>query len=579
MRLRLPAVALLLLLCLAGGARADEKRQGYCQTAVAGTRVTSCVIHVYLNGTTTHAAIYSDNLRTPKANPFTADATTGLWFFYADGGRYDINMGGGSPTISPAYTLSDFLFQDIFSLNAGLTLQYVASQTVGAAQTGFLRAAPLDCLSWRNNANSADNCLTENASDQLAFNGNLVAYTNTNQTFTGNLILSGTNTHSGNSTFSGTSTFSGAVNLSSTLTASSSSVSYSPGQMNEPFIYNLNGCNTLALLYDSGAGFYSTDALVGCNNIPSSSTIINSNAVLGAVSNSSPITNGVAGQFIIKAAANGTHNWSWNTVCGDKFQGVIYTNVLCLNEIDMGISHATTTGNGLLFTGIASVSNQNFSAVTIQKGGGAFPVYWLGLTCGIQGTGSGVCVNHLQANSGNNQYSHQDNYASTDSIGGAHAANLVLDPNGNFNVRPGAFTFAFNVNGSFTSPGAITAVGQLGSTIATGTAPLTVSSTTPVTTLVVAGHPRASSCVSLANNGSCPAFTPITAGAVVFGDVTLSAGTSTVNGLPFTSSSTFRCTGTDATAANAIKIVHTSGSVITITGTGSDIVSIVCVGS
>lgn len=42
-----------------------------------------CTVTVYEAGTVTIATIYSDATGTPLANPFTADTTTGYWFFYA----------------------------------------------------------------------------------------------------------------------------------------------------------------------------------------------------------------------------------------------------------------------------------------------------------------------------------------------------------------------------------------------------------------------------------------------------------------------------------------------------------------
>lgn len=92
-----------------------EKRFGYGQIQSTGARVTGATVTVYLNGTLTLAQIFADNLATPLSNPFTADAVTGLWQFYAANGRYDVQLAGGSPTISPAYTLSDYLDLDLNS--------------------------------------------------------------------------------------------------------------------------------------------------------------------------------------------------------------------------------------------------------------------------------------------------------------------------------------------------------------------------------------------------------------------------------------------------------------------------------
>jgi hypothetical protein len=92
-----------------------QKLEGYSQIQATGVRVATCTITVYQTGTLTLASIFSDNLNTPLSNPFTSDVN-GLWFFYAPNGRYDVQMSGGSPTISPSYTLSDFLFNDPFGV-------------------------------------------------------------------------------------------------------------------------------------------------------------------------------------------------------------------------------------------------------------------------------------------------------------------------------------------------------------------------------------------------------------------------------------------------------------------------------
>lgn len=46
----------------------------------------------------------------------------------------------------------------------------------------------------------------------------------------------------------------------------------------------------------------------------------------------------------------------------------------------------------------------------------------------------------------------------------------------------------------------------------------------------------------------------------------------------FTSSSSYRCAASDATAANAVRVNQTSGSAVTFTGTGTDVVSYLCIG-
>jgi len=191
MRLR-ALIPVLLLVCLAApAAKANEKRFGYCQLQLTGARVTNCQVTVYLNGTLTKATIFSDNLNTPLANPFAADPSTGLWFFYSANGRYDVQLSGGVPAISPAYTLSDYLLNDPAAVGA-----FIQSPTANGAQSGFIRLAPSDCISWRNTGNTQDNCLTDNGSGILTYGGAIFAtLSNANswsqpQTFT--TILSAT---------------------------------------------------------------------------------------------------------------------------------------------------------------------------------------------------------------------------------------------------------------------------------------------------------------------------------------------------------------------------------------------------
>lgn len=63
----------------------------------------SCIVTVFNTGTVVKPTIYSDNIGTTKANPFTA-ATTGYWFFYVDDGVYDVQFSGAG--ISPTYTVA-----------------------------------------------------------------------------------------------------------------------------------------------------------------------------------------------------------------------------------------------------------------------------------------------------------------------------------------------------------------------------------------------------------------------------------------------------------------------------------------
>jgi hypothetical protein len=68
---------------------------------------------------------------------------------------------------------------------------------------------------------------------------------------------------------------------------------------------------------------------------------------------------------------------------------------------------------------------------------------------------------------------------------------------------------------------------------------------------------------------------------IVADSVVLSGGTATVTltgAAVFTDATTYQCTANDVTAANAVKVVKNSGTSITFTGTGTDIIAYICVG-
>lgn len=155
-------------------AQAATRASGWCEqgSTVSVTSLTtpfvlsnvqrsfpSCTITVYNAGTLTLATIYGDNIKTAKANPFTADAT-GLWFFYGEG-RYDVRLsGGGIPT---PFTLGDitmpggeaFGYADLRAYGAicdGTTnVQSAASAAIAAGVKQLY--LPANCL-WNPTANT-----------------------------------------------------------------------------------------------------------------------------------------------------------------------------------------------------------------------------------------------------------------------------------------------------------------------------------------------------------------------------------------------------------------------------------------
>lgn len=118
----------LLLLCLLLGFStsliAYDKAQGWCENGavavtIPGTQGSgaqrfqrsypSCTVTIYNAGTVVLSTIYSDNIGTVKANPFTA-SSTGQWFFYGPNGRYDVKLSNGG--IPAPFTLGDFVLLD-----------------------------------------------------------------------------------------------------------------------------------------------------------------------------------------------------------------------------------------------------------------------------------------------------------------------------------------------------------------------------------------------------------------------------------------------------------------------------------
>ncbi len=98
-------------------AEARQRFTGICitgnETINANRRVhnASCTVRVFDTGTVNLSTIFSDNAGTALANPFTA-GTDGFYFFYADDGRYDVQMSAGTPAISSAKTIGDVRLSD-----------------------------------------------------------------------------------------------------------------------------------------------------------------------------------------------------------------------------------------------------------------------------------------------------------------------------------------------------------------------------------------------------------------------------------------------------------------------------------
>lgn len=151
---------------------------------------------------------------------------------------------------------------------------------------------------------------------------------------------------------------------------------------------------------------------------------------------------------------------------------------------------------------------------------------------------------------------------------------IVTDPNFRNN---GDITFLDTglVGHGATAPtmntsGCIATSGQVISKVATGTAPFSVASTTPVANLTLTEHPQVYEAGVLTVSEKIYTNTQA-----------LSTGVAThtfANRFAYTSSSTFGCTCTDQTAANACRAVPATATTVTLTGTGSDVLWVSCSG-
>jgi hypothetical protein len=153
--------------------------------------------------------------------------------------------------------------------------------------------------------------------------------------------------------------------------------------------------------------------------------------------------------------------------------------------------------------------------------------------------------------------------------GGAQGvANSLITDNGT--------TATYTGTGGYSAP-------VLVSSVATGTAPLTITSTTPVANLVVSKHPTEQFC---GTTSTCSA-TAETGPKIVFGSAPLVSGTPstvTISGISpaFTATADYVCTVTAQSGAGSalLSVANVSASSFTITGPATDtrVVNYICVG-
>jgi hypothetical protein len=88
-----------------------EKYNDWARDIVTAVPAGLATVSVKVHGTDTLATLYGDTGVTPRANPFTAAADTGIFGWYAANGRYDMTVTPAAGD-GDAYTVSDILLYD-----------------------------------------------------------------------------------------------------------------------------------------------------------------------------------------------------------------------------------------------------------------------------------------------------------------------------------------------------------------------------------------------------------------------------------------------------------------------------------
>lgn len=291
--------------------------------------------------------------------------------------------------------------------------------------------------------------------------------------------------------------------------------------------------------------------------------------------------------LLIQDQLIGSNNWAIKTGAGlVEFSGNLQEDATTLfnGQVGVGVSPPSGIGVALQPHGLAQLGSNTtqtgiyvFPATTGNATAGGFGIQSRadvavstaqtlnvsidGQTPSIGVGGSIVTWNGLRAEAGPIATTNLGLFIASQTLGGT-----------NYSIFTGLGIA--HLGGGVETPLAYT------STVATGTAPIVVTSTTPVTNLTVANHPKLEDCGS---TSTC-AKTAETNALIVRGSVAFpTASTVTVTSLPFTSSSAYSCTASDFTTAAGVinATTYTSGASVTFTetgGTNADVVRYICVG-
>lgn len=163
--------------------------------------------------------------------------------------------------------------------------------------------------------------------------------------------------------------------LAQSTTKVSNTGTFTNTQMNEYMQSLLNGCATSEFTTVQGAGHYATDALSGCNDVPSGAMQYGANGLAGFTVANSATTNTVAGYFQTRCLVSGGSCWGINPVVIDYPFPTGATNLSLLgSEVDVqpqGAASAYKTVVGVmadLFAPTSGSFGQAFLVTSAQTG-------------------------------------------------------------------------------------------------------------------------------------------------------------------------------------------------------------------
>lgn len=603
---------------------ARDRVQGWCQdgnvsVTVPGTTGSgsqkfqqsypSCTVTVYLaSDGVTLATLYADNAGTPRANPFTA-AASGQWFFYANPGSYNVRFSGGG--ITTPFTLGD--------IRAGAVTQD-CSNYPGADAGAKITACIADLPTPGGTADASGLSGTQAAAtDPLAGNtknitlllaaGTISASTSWGSTSTGVVRIVGGGYKGAPTTISFTGATAGIIpgsngweiyntvvqgngttSTNGLVLGGASSVS-SFRCWNSSFNAWQKGLSMTAASIDnifyncefhsnSQYGIYIAGTVLTIN-FPTTTHFIGgrvqNNTTAGAyvglarginfdnfLFNSNPGDGVLLGPNVSESAENVTFRECWFEANGTAPAGTNFdikaVRVVALSIIDTVLSSTLTTPLRVFRNANLTANIAEYVRVIGGQILQSNPVILDASTQGIQ------IINVVPVGGITDNGSADPLYIERNIFRAVRLASVPLVVQGVAGQNVNLLNFKDSTGAIMSN---VDAIGRFVSNIATGNTPMTITSTTPVANLSATPTTYNSIATQQTN-------THIVVGACTLGT---NCNLTLTGAAVFTGAGTYSCVGTDATAANPVRVNQTAGNAVTFTGTGTDIINFICIGN